>query len=65
MMTRQDFVAIADVLYRIARPDETELSMHHSRYRFLVQEMASVCAESNRHFDKEKFFEACGLELVK
>ncbi len=65
MMTRQDFVAIADVLYRFARPNPEVTPADRLRYKFLVQEMASVCAESNRHFDKEKFFEACGLELVK
>lgn len=57
-MTKQHFKAIADILAE-AQPvlaDGNDLTI----WRALVREFANMCETFNPHFDRERFFKACG-----
>lgn len=58
MLTRKDYVTLADILESFADLIE--------RFTFedLVEDIADYCASDNPNFDYEKFRNACGIVKV-
>ena len=58
MLTRKDYVTLADILESFSELIE--------RFTFedLVEDIADYCASDNPNFDYEKFREACGVVKV-
>ena len=58
MLTRKDYVTLADILESFSDLIE--------RFTFedLVEDIADYCASDNPNFDYEKFREACGVVKV-
>lgn len=58
MLTRKDYVTLADILESFSQLIE--------RFTFedLVEDIADYCASDNPNFDYDKFRQACGVVRV-
>ena len=55
MMTRKDYIAIAEAVAPCG------LEMGASDYELLVERLSAVFERDNPSFDRERFEQACGL----
>jgi hypothetical protein len=56
-MTRKDYEALAKTFLHLP----AWIFASPEAYRRLVSEVADTLAEDSRHFDRVRFFRACGL----
>lgn len=65
MMTRKDYVEIAQILNESRRSlgvyDASEVEEINGAIDDISFEIASYCAEDNDRFDRVKFLKACGV----
>ena len=54
-MTRKHFEAMAKVLLET----KDEFGMTTYGYNRLVERMADICQETNEHFQRDRFYQAC------
>jgi hypothetical protein len=59
MMTRKDYVAVSEILSEYAEV------MPPEEYLDLVRDFALMMKSDNDRFDNTRFFEACGIEVVR
>jgi hypothetical protein len=60
-MTRKHFNALAQELLFVRPPADARETVK-VQWFFDVQAVARVCATANTGFDRERFYDACGLQ---
>lgn len=60
MMTRKDYVKVAEILKSFGDNVEN----NHSNFFDLVYDFADMFAEDNPNFQEKKFVQACGLDIL-
>lgn len=59
MMTRQDYIAIADILRR--ERERATMSAATQAVASITRSLADLMAAENPNFDRERFFNAAGM----
>ena len=66
MFTRKHYRAIAEILDSFGRqPVDGDIDTYqndHEEFHFLVKQFAGYFAADNERFNKQQFYNACGLE---
>lgn len=66
-MTRKDYVLIAEVFKGSASTllfdTAIETQAAYRQWRFIVKDMGDVLEANNPKFDRNKFLQACGIEV--
>lgn len=60
MMTRKDYVKVAEILKSFGDNVEN----NHSDFLDLVYDFSDMFAEDNPNFQEKKFVQACGLDIM-
>ena len=60
MMTRKDYVKVAEILKSFGDNVEN----NHSDFFDLVYDFSDMFAEDNPNFQEKKFLQACGLDIM-
>ena len=60
MMTRKDYVKVAEILKSFGDNVEN----NHSDFFDLVYDFSDMFAEDNPNFQEKKFLKACGLDIM-
>ena len=61
MLTRKDFVKIANAFAETKGPYEDKITddLAQSMRKYLANSIADVCQDSNPRFDRHRFLDAC------